>query len=197
MIVALGFGAGFFIGTGKKTDTGQLSVLNREVDNLKQQVSLSLLSQPSASARLQGLSMTSRLQDPDPALITALLETAGQRPQRQRAPVGRGRPVPVRRPRGGARGHDRFAFPADIAAGADRPDRPDGIAQGKARRRGIEKIAERQEDHPRSAGKEPSRGSARSCESAMAKKQLFHPSCCNLLAKQTGITLLIAQEARR
>jgi hypothetical protein len=75
LIVVLGFGAGFFIGTAKKTESGQLTVLNREVDNLKQQVSLSLLSQPSAAARLQGLAMTSRLQDPAPSLITALLET--------------------------------------------------------------------------------------------------------------------------
>ena len=74
LIVALGFGTGFFIGSGKKTDSGQLSVLNREVDNLKQQVSLSLLSQPSASARLQGLSMTSQLQDPNPALLKTLLD---------------------------------------------------------------------------------------------------------------------------
>ena len=75
LIVVLGFGAGFFIGSGKKTTAEQVTVLNREVDNLKQQVSLSLLSQPSASARLQGLAMTSRLQDPAPSLITALLET--------------------------------------------------------------------------------------------------------------------------
>jgi len=74
LIVVLGFGAGFFIGSGNKTANGQLSVLNREVDSLKQQVSLSLLSQPSASARLQGLSMTSRLQDPDPALLKMLID---------------------------------------------------------------------------------------------------------------------------
>jgi len=73
LIIALGFTAGFFTGTAKKTDKGQLAVLNREVASLKQQVSFSLLSQPSASARLQGLSMTSRLQDPDPALLKMLL----------------------------------------------------------------------------------------------------------------------------
>lgn len=73
LIIALGFGAGFFSGTAKKPDSGQLAALNREIDGLKQQVSLALLSQPSASARLQGLAMTSRLQDPDPALLKALL----------------------------------------------------------------------------------------------------------------------------
>ena len=80
LIITLGFGAGFFIGIGKKTDSGQLTVLNREVDSLKQQVSLSLLSQPSASARLQGLAMTSRLQDPDPLLLKTLLDTLNNDP---------------------------------------------------------------------------------------------------------------------
>jgi hypothetical protein len=74
LIVALGFGAGFFVGIGPKAEKEQLTVLNREVDSLKQQVSLSLLSQPSASARLQGLAMTSQLQDPDPLLLKTLLD---------------------------------------------------------------------------------------------------------------------------
>ena len=73
LIVALGFSAGFFSGVAKKNTSGQLAALNSEVDSLKQQVSLSLLSQPSASARLQGLSMTSQLRDPDPALLKTLL----------------------------------------------------------------------------------------------------------------------------
>ncbi len=73
LVVGLGFAAGFFIGHGGKTDTKSLTALNQEVNSLKQQVSISLLSQSSASARLQGLSMTSKLQDPDPALIKTLL----------------------------------------------------------------------------------------------------------------------------
>ncbi|MBN2399018.1 MAG: HEAT repeat domain-containing protein [Candidatus Aminicenantes bacterium] len=73
LVVGLGFAAGFFIGHAGKNGTKSLTALNREVDSLKQQVSLSLLNQSSASARLQGLSMTSKLQDPDPALIKTLL----------------------------------------------------------------------------------------------------------------------------
>ncbi len=80
LIVALGFGAGFFSGAAKKGASGQLAALNHEVEDLKQQVSLSLLSQPSASARLQGLSMTSRLQDPDPALLKRLLTVLNEDP---------------------------------------------------------------------------------------------------------------------
>jgi hypothetical protein len=75
LIVVAGFGAGFFLGGGPKGGSQQLQRLNSEVDDLKQQMSLSLLNQPSASARLQGISLTSRLQDPAPALIAALLET--------------------------------------------------------------------------------------------------------------------------
>ena len=74
LAVAACFTAGFFIGSAGKGSPGQLTALNREVDGLKQQVSLSLLSQPSASARLQGLAMTSRLQDPDPLLLQTLLD---------------------------------------------------------------------------------------------------------------------------
>jgi hypothetical protein len=80
LFVVLGFGAGFFAGAAKKADPGQLKALNREVDSLKQQVSLSLLSQPSASARLQGLAMTSRWQEPDPQLLKTLLDTLNTDP---------------------------------------------------------------------------------------------------------------------
>lgn len=80
LIVVAGFGAGFFLGNGPKGGSGQLQRLNREVDDLKQQMSLSLLNQTSASARLQGISLTSRLQDPAPALITALLEALDNDP---------------------------------------------------------------------------------------------------------------------
>lgn len=80
LIVALGFGAGFFSGSSRKPDSGQLEALNREVDGLKQQVSLSLLGQPSAAARLQGLSMTSRLQNPDPELLETLLTILNEDP---------------------------------------------------------------------------------------------------------------------
>ncbi len=75
LIVIAGFGAGFFMGGGQKNDPGKLERLSREVNNLQQQMTLSLLNQPSASARLQGIALTSRVQDPAPALIAALLET--------------------------------------------------------------------------------------------------------------------------
>lgn len=74
LVIIAGFGAGFFLGNGQSNGSGTLQRLSREKDNLQQQFSLSLLNQPSASARLQGLAMTSRLQDPDPELLSTLLD---------------------------------------------------------------------------------------------------------------------------
>ncbi len=80
LIVVAGFSAGFFVGGGPRDGSEKLQRLNRQVDDLQQQMSLSLLNQPSASARLQGISLTSRLQDPAPALIATLLETLDNDP---------------------------------------------------------------------------------------------------------------------
>ena len=78
LVVAAGFGIGFF--AGGRGDGGKIERLGREVDRLQQQMSLQLLNQPSASARLQGISLTSRVQDPAPALIAALLATLDNDP---------------------------------------------------------------------------------------------------------------------
>ncbi len=80
LVIGACFAAGFFVGSTGQGGPGQLNALNREVDGLKQQVSLALLSQPSASARLQGLSMTSDLQHPDPELIKTLLALLDEDP---------------------------------------------------------------------------------------------------------------------
>jgi hypothetical protein len=79
LVVTIGFAAGFSIGSSRR-DGGRVEVLNQEVDRLKQQVSLSLLAQPSASARLQGLSMTANMQDPEPALLHSLLDVLDNDP---------------------------------------------------------------------------------------------------------------------
>jgi predicted anti-sigma-YlaC factor YlaD len=74
LIVLAGFGIGYVAGGRNREDSTRLQGLSREVEQLQQQVSLSLLGQSSASARLQGLSMTARLQDPEPELLKTLLE---------------------------------------------------------------------------------------------------------------------------
>lgn len=78
LVVAAGFGIGFFAGAGG--DGGKIERLGREVDRLQQQMTLQLLDQPSASARLQGISLSSRVQDPAPALVAALLNTLDNDP---------------------------------------------------------------------------------------------------------------------
>lgn len=78
LVVAAGFGIGFF--AGSRGHGGRIESLDREVDRLQQQMTLQLLDQPSAAARLQGISLTSRVQDPAPALIAALLDTLDNDP---------------------------------------------------------------------------------------------------------------------
>ena len=80
LVVAIGFGAGFYMGHGKENGSGRIERLSREVDHLQQQVTLSLLDQSSASARLQGIALTSRVQEPGPSLIAALLDTLDNDP---------------------------------------------------------------------------------------------------------------------
>jgi len=78
LVVAAGFGIGFFAGAGG--NGGKIERLGREIDRLQQQMTISLLDQPSASARLQGIALTTRVQEPDPSLITALLDTLDNDP---------------------------------------------------------------------------------------------------------------------
>jgi hypothetical protein len=78
LVVAAGFGIGFFAGAGGSG--GKIERLGREVDRLQQQMTIQLLDQPSAAARLQGISLTSRVQDPAPSLIAALLDTLDNDP---------------------------------------------------------------------------------------------------------------------
>ncbi len=80
LVVVVGFGAGFFLGRGGGKDPAQVERLSREVDSLQQQMTLSLLNQSSASARLQGIALTSRVQEPEPSLIAALLATLDNDP---------------------------------------------------------------------------------------------------------------------
>lgn len=79
LVVAVGFGAGFFLGRGRG-GAEKVDRLSREVDSLQQQMTVSLLNQSSAAARLQGISLTSRVQEPDPSLIAALLDTLNNDP---------------------------------------------------------------------------------------------------------------------
>ena len=72
LVLIVGFGAGFFLGRGGDAD--RLEQLSRENGRLRQQASLSLLEQPSAAARLQGVSLAARQPDPGGELIRKLLD---------------------------------------------------------------------------------------------------------------------------
>ncbi len=80
LVVMIIFGAGFFLGSGRGNGSGKIERLSREVDSLQQQMTLSLLNQSSASARLQGISLTAQVQEPEPALIAALLNALDNDP---------------------------------------------------------------------------------------------------------------------
>lgn len=80
LVVIVGFATGFFMGRGKENGSIRIERLRREVDSLQQQMTLSLLQQSSASARLQGIALTSRVQEPEPSLIAALLDTLDNDP---------------------------------------------------------------------------------------------------------------------
>ena len=71
---------GYFI--GKRADTGvntelqkQLAEMQGELAATRQTVALSMLQQQSASQRLEGVSWTTRLPEPDPKVLGALMHT--------------------------------------------------------------------------------------------------------------------------
>jgi hypothetical protein len=71
---------GFLIGRnmerGPSTeDRLQMARLQDEVSGMRQMVALSLMQQQSASQRLEGVSWSTRLQQPDPQILSALLHT--------------------------------------------------------------------------------------------------------------------------
>ena len=74
VLLLAGLGAGWIMSGGGAKLT-RLSALKEEVRELKQTTALSLLSQPSASERLQGISYTAGVDKPDPRTLGALIDT--------------------------------------------------------------------------------------------------------------------------
>jgi anti-sigma factor RsiW len=71
---------GFLIGRNMQRPVNndsqaQLEVLHQEVASMRQMVALSMLQTQSASQRLEGVSWSTRLQQPDPQVLNALLHT--------------------------------------------------------------------------------------------------------------------------
>ncbi len=80
-VVFLAFGAlAGHTFTSASQGTGELVRLREEVRNTRQLVTLSLLQQQSASERLKGVDWSSRISQPDPKVLSALLHTVDYDP---------------------------------------------------------------------------------------------------------------------
>jgi hypothetical protein len=77
-LLAVGLGSGFLLSSGGGGD--RLADLRREVQDMRQMVSLSLLNQPSASERIQGISWSSRVENPSAKTLEALISTLNTDP---------------------------------------------------------------------------------------------------------------------
>lgn len=72
-VLAVGLGAGYLLSSGGRGS--RLAALQREVQDMRQTVSLSLLNQPSASERIQGIGWSSRVDNPSAKTLEALIST--------------------------------------------------------------------------------------------------------------------------
>jgi Tfp pilus assembly protein PilN len=79
LLFAVGIMIGSRFGPVKKNN-GELTQLQQEVQNLRRSVTISLLKQQSPSERLQGVSLTSQLKQPNSEILTALLNTLNYDP---------------------------------------------------------------------------------------------------------------------
>ena len=78
-LLVLGAGTGWLVSdSGGKA--ARLSSLQREVQDMRQTVALSLLGQPSASERLQGISYSASVQSPSAKTLAALIDTLNSDP---------------------------------------------------------------------------------------------------------------------
>jgi hypothetical protein len=78
-LLFVGLGAGWFLGGGR-TGAGHLAALSREVQDMRQQVGLSLLSQPSATDRIQGIGYSAAVENPNDKTLAALFNALDNDP---------------------------------------------------------------------------------------------------------------------
>ena len=75
LLVAVGIQIGRGLQPGAPVSPPEVRELSREVRNLRQMVTLSLMQQQSASERLKGVSWSSQLDRPGDEVVTALIDT--------------------------------------------------------------------------------------------------------------------------
>jgi HEAT repeats/Putative zinc-finger len=78
-LLLVGVGAGWLL-NGGRTGGEQYASLSREVQDMRQQVALSLLSKPSASDRIQGVSYSAEVDAPSDATLGALFKAVDSDP---------------------------------------------------------------------------------------------------------------------
>jgi len=78
-LLLLGLGAGWFI-SGARRGGESYAVLSREVQDMRQQAALSLLNNPSASERIQGVGYTAEVKDPSDTTLAALFKAVDSDP---------------------------------------------------------------------------------------------------------------------
>jgi hypothetical protein len=74
-LLAIGLLAGLRVGSPKGSPSQELADMRSQLANMKQLVVLSMLQQQSASARLEGVTWSTRDQQLDPKVLSALLHT--------------------------------------------------------------------------------------------------------------------------
>jgi len=78
-LLLLGIGAGWLLTEGRQGGARYAS-LSREVQDMRQQVALSLLSKPSASDRIQGVSYSAEVENPNDTTLAALFKAVDTDP---------------------------------------------------------------------------------------------------------------------
>jgi hypothetical protein len=78
-LLFVGIGAGWLLNGGRAGEE-RLATLSREVQDMRQQVGLSLLSQPSASDRIQGIGYSAAVDNPNDKTLVALFDALDSDP---------------------------------------------------------------------------------------------------------------------
>ena len=78
-LLLLGVGAGWLL-NGGRTGGDRFASLSREVQDMRQQVALSLLSKPSASDRIQGVGYSADVENPNDTTLAALFKAVDSDP---------------------------------------------------------------------------------------------------------------------
>ncbi len=77
VLFAVGLGSGMLLNNGRAASR-ETAALAREVQDMRQQVAMTLLDRPSASDRLQGVSYAGRLERPEPQTLDALFRALNE-----------------------------------------------------------------------------------------------------------------------